>query len=70
MIYVTSSVSGEGKTLLASNLAMIFANTDKKVLLIGADIRNPKIYQFYSGKMWISWVNRLEIEVIMALLSF
>ena len=29
---------------------MIFANTDKKVLLIGADIRNPKIYQFYSGK--------------------
>ena len=50
IIYVTSSVSGEGKTLVASNLAMIFANTDKKVLLIGADIRNPKIYQFYSGK--------------------
>ncbi len=50
VIYVTSSVSGEGKTLVASNLAMIFANTDKKVLLIGGDIRNPKIYQFYSGK--------------------
>ena len=50
IIYVTSSASGEGKTLLASNLAMIFANTEKKVLLIGADIRNPKIYQFYSGK--------------------
>lgn len=50
IIYVTSSVSGEGKTLVASNLAMIFANTNKKVLLIGADIRNPKIYQFYSGK--------------------
>lgn len=50
IIYVTSSVSGEGKTLIASNLAMIFANTNKKVLLIGADIRNPKIYQFYSGK--------------------
>lgn len=50
IIYITSSVSGEGKTLVSSNLAMIFANTDKKVLLIGADIRNPKIYQFYSGK--------------------
>ena len=50
VICVTSSVSGEGKTLVASNLAMIFANTNKKVLLIGADIRNPKIYQFYSGK--------------------
>lgn len=50
IIFVTSSVPGEGKTLVASNLAMIFANTKKKVLLIGADIRNPKIYQFYSGK--------------------
>ncbi len=50
VIFVTSSVPGEGKTLVASNLAMIFANTKKKVLLLGADIRNPKIYQFYSGK--------------------
>ena len=50
IIYVTSTVPGEGKTFIASNLAMVFANTDKKVLLIGADIRNPKIYQFYSGK--------------------
>lgn len=50
IIFVTSSVPGEGKTFIASNLSMIFANTNKKVLLIGADIRNPKIYQFYSGK--------------------
>lgn len=50
IIFITSSVPGEGKTFIASNLAMVFANTDKKVLLIGADIRNPKIYQFYSGK--------------------
>jgi len=49
-IFITSSVPGEGKTLVASNLAMIFASTGKKVLLLGADIRNPKIYQFYSGK--------------------
>ncbi|MEH6682578.1 MAG: polysaccharide biosynthesis tyrosine autokinase [Sediminicola sp.] len=50
LIYVTSSVPGEGKTFLSSNLAMIFANTDKKVLLIGADVRNPKLYNFFSGK--------------------
>ncbi len=50
IIYVTSSTSGEGKTLVASNLAMIFANSNKRVLLVGADIRNPKIYRFYSGK--------------------
>jgi capsular exopolysaccharide synthesis family protein len=50
LIFVTSSVPGEGKTFLASNLAMIYAKADKKVLLIGGDIRNPKIDQFYSGK--------------------
>lgn len=50
LIFVTSSVSGEGKTFLSSNLAMIFANTNKKVLLIGADIRNPKLYTFFSER--------------------
>ncbi|QCW99679.1 polysaccharide biosynthesis tyrosine autokinase [Aggregatimonas sangjinii] len=50
VVYVTSSVSGEGKTFLSSNLAMIFANTGKRVLLIGADIRNPKLYTFFDTK--------------------
>ncbi|WP_298479690.1 polysaccharide biosynthesis tyrosine autokinase [uncultured Maribacter sp.] len=49
VIFVTSSVPGEGKTFLSSNLTMIFANTDKKVLLIGADIRNPKLYTFFNN---------------------
>lgn len=47
IIYVTSSVPGEGKTFVSSNLAMVLANTDKKVLLVGADIRNPKIHSFF-----------------------
>ena len=50
IIFVTSSVPGEGKTFLSSNLSMIFANTSKKVLLIGADIRNPKLYNFFINK--------------------
>lgn len=49
VIFVTSSVPGEGKTFLSTNLSMILASTNKKVLLIGADIRNPKIYTFFSG---------------------
>ncbi|PWL39138.1 tyrosine protein kinase [Flagellimonas aquimarina] len=49
VILVTSSVPGEGKTFISSNLAMVFASTKRKVLLIGADIRNPKLYDFYSG---------------------
>ncbi|MGS0527591.1 tyrosine-protein kinase family protein [Zobellia nedashkovskayae] len=28
---------------------MILASTNKKVLLIGADIRNPKLYTFFSS---------------------
>ena len=50
VVLVTSSVSGEGKTFVSTNLSMIFASTNKKVLLIGADIRNPKIYTFFTDK--------------------
>ncbi len=49
IVFVTSSVPGEGKTFLSSNLSMILASTNKKVLLVGADIRNPKIHSFFSG---------------------
>lgn len=49
VVFVTSSVPGEGKTFVSSNLSMILASTNKRVLLIGGDIRNPKIYTFFSG---------------------
>ena len=42
---VTSSVSGEGKTFIASNLGVVFANSGKKTLLLGADLRRPKLYE-------------------------
>jgi capsular exopolysaccharide synthesis family protein len=49
VVYVTSSVPGEGKTFLSTNLSMILASTQKRVLLLGADIRNPKLYTFFMG---------------------
>lgn len=49
VIFITSSTPGEGKTFVSTNLSMILASTEKKVLLIGADIRNPKLYSFFSG---------------------
>ena len=45
-ILFTSTISGEGKTFLSVNLASIFALSGKKVLLIGMDIRNPKLDEY------------------------
>lgn len=43
VIMFTSTVSGEGKTFVASNLAVSFALLGKKVLLVGLDIRRPRL---------------------------
>lgn len=49
-IFVTSTLAGEGKTFIAINLASVLALSSKKVLLIGADIRKPKIIDYLELK--------------------
>jgi capsular exopolysaccharide synthesis family protein len=44
VILITSSVSGEGKTFCAINFSFILASSNKKTILIGADLRKPKMY--------------------------
>ena len=44
-ILVTSDMVSEGKTFTSMNLATIFALYGKKTLLMGFDLRKPKIYQ-------------------------
>ncbi|MFK7832225.1 MAG: GumC family protein [Winogradskyella sp.] len=41
-IFITSTINNEGKTFVALNLATSFVHLNKRVLLIDADIRNPK----------------------------
>ena len=47
VIMCTSTNSGEGKTFNAGNLAMSFALLGKKVLLIGLDIRKPRLGELF-----------------------
>jgi len=47
-ILVTSSLQGEGKTMTACNLAAAIAQgMDEHVLLVDADLRNPKIHTYF-----------------------
>ncbi|TXE18853.1 polysaccharide biosynthesis tyrosine autokinase [Psychroserpens burtonensis] len=44
VIYCTSTIKGEGKTYISLNLSLALSSLNKKVLLIGADLRNPQIH--------------------------
>lgn len=47
-IFLTSTFPKEGKTFVSVNLAATFALSGKKVLLIGMDIRNPRLDEYVS----------------------
>ena len=67
-LLVTSTLPAEGKTWVASNLAVAFAQTDKKVILIDADMRKCCLHnifkvQLYPGlSNYLSGVNEKKIE--------
>ena len=44
VVFVTSTINGEGKSFFSMNMALTMASTGKKVLIIGGDIRNPKVF--------------------------
>lgn len=47
VILVTSTMSGEGKTFIASNLAVSLALLGKKVIIVGLDIRKPGLNKVF-----------------------
>ncbi len=44
ILMITSSVSGEGKTFCSLNLATVFALSEKKTVIVGLDLRKPRIF--------------------------
>jgi len=46
VIMITSSVKGEGKTFTSTNLSIILASSRDRVLVIGADVRNPQLQRY------------------------
>lgn len=45
-IFVTSTIQGEGKTFVSTNMAITLALTGKKVILVGVDLRNPQLQRY------------------------
>lgn len=55
-ILVTSTLSGEGKTFVSINLSIMLSLAERKVLLVGMDLRNPQLAKHFGidGKEGIS----------------
>ena len=50
VVFVTSTVKGEGKTFTSVNLALTLATPSKKVIIIGSDIRNPQLQRYNTAR--------------------
>ena len=58
-LMLTSSISGEGKTFCSINIATVFAMSEKKTIIVGLDLRKPKIYEDFKVSNEIGAVNYL-----------
>ena len=58
VIFVTSSTKGEGKTFVSINLSCALASSNNKVLLIGADLRNPQLHTYVKKSKNVSGLSK------------
>ncbi len=49
VIAIHSTIPGEGKSFTSSNLASILALDNKKVLLVGCDLRKPRLHKIFNS---------------------
>lgn len=64
-IMLTSTLPAEGKTFIAVNLATTIAISGKKVLLIGMDVRNPRLddYVTLPNRGLTNFLSTTEVEI-------
>lgn len=62
-VLFTSSVSGEGKTLISANIATAFALSGKKTIVIGFDMRKPKIHKILNVSNEVGAANYLSDDI-------
>jgi capsular exopolysaccharide synthesis family protein len=65
VILVTSSIGGEGKTYVSINIASVLGLSGKKTILLGMDLRKPKIFGDFKVNNKYGISNYLTGEVAM-----
>lgn len=58
-LMITSSVGGEGKTFCSINIATVFALSEKKTVIVGMDLRKPKLFDEFNLTNDLGVVNYL-----------
>lgn len=58
-LMITSSVSGEGKTFCSINIATVFALSEKKTVIVGLDLRKPRLSEEFNMENKSGVVNYL-----------
>ncbi|RVT75831.1 polysaccharide biosynthesis tyrosine autokinase [Flavobacterium sufflavum] len=58
-LMITSSISGEGKTFCSINIATVFALSEKKTVIVGLDLRKPKLAEEFDLSNEVGVVNYL-----------
>ncbi|MCI9063204.1 MAG: polysaccharide biosynthesis tyrosine autokinase [Clostridia bacterium] len=58
-LLVTSTMPGEGKSLITSNLAVAFAQSDKKTVIIDSDMRKGRLHNIFETKIFPGLSNYL-----------
>ncbi len=71
VLMITSPAAGEGKTTTAANLALVLADAGKRVVLVSADLRKPRIHRFFAiqNEVGLSSVLAEEIQPWEAILD-